>query len=55
MTYKLSSFIDNEELRVFNKSKDLIHGKEKDLTQGDESQLSKEVKSDSHNKKLLGE
>ena len=39
-----TSFIDNEELRVFNKNKDkeLINSEEKkDLTQGNENQLSK--------------
>lgn len=48
-----TSFIDNEELRVFNNSnKDLVKDEEKNLTQGDENQLSK-GKSDS-NKKLVG-
>ena len=38
-----TSFIDNEELRVFNKNndKELIDSEEKNLTQGDENQLSK--------------
>jgi putative transposase len=44
-----TSFIDNEELRVFNHSKEnLIKGEEKNLTQGDKSQLSK------GKKKLVG-
>ena len=44
-----TSFIDNEELRVFNKyiSKELNDSEGKDLTQGDENQLSK-----SNNKKV---
>jgi len=38
-----TSFIDNEELRVYNdkRSKDLDNSEEKDLTQGNENQLSK--------------
>jgi putative transposase len=44
-----TSFIDNEELRVFNHSKkELNDSEDKNLTQGDENQLSK------GNKKLVG-
>ena len=45
-----TSFIDNEELRVFNKNndKELIDSEERNLTQGDKSQLSK------GKKKLVG-
>ena len=52
-----TSFIDNEELRVFNKNKDkeLIDNSEekKDLTQGDENQLSNKSDSDIKGKKKL--
>ena len=51
-----TSFIDNEELRVFdNSNKELDNGEDKkDLTQGDKNQLSKNESSNKCKVKLLG-
>lgn len=51
-----TSFIDNEELRVFNRNKELMNDEEieKDLTQGNESQLSKDNNVNKGKLQLLG-
>ena len=48
-----TSFIDNEELRVFNKNKDLVKGEERNLTQGDKNQLSKGKSDSKDNQKFI--